>query len=200
MSFLSPIHFMFSFFLIPIILLHLLKKKYIATNISSTFLWNKQIKNIEVNKSFEKIKKWLLLILQLLIIISLIMFLVKPYIKGNDNKEIINILIDNSASMEENIEQVKKDTIKLVNSFSENTLINIYTYNKNKEFIISSFSKKQVISEIRNIKLTLKKDDLSLVLNTFDNKKDEDYYIFTDRFIKINQDNIYFQIYESSNF
>lgn len=198
MSFLNPIYFLLSFLIVPIIILHLLKKDYKKREVSSLFLWDETLKNIQVDKSFQKIKKWLLLILQILIILSLIMFLVKPYIKGEQSEKVAYILVDNSVSMEENLEKVKNDVTKLVNDLSKDTLINLYEYNSKSYHIKSSFSKKDIIDSIKkDINLSLDVDNLGFVLDEND-FSDGNIYVFSDSKVSFKSDNIFYKEYENA--
>src|ERR1700748_365616 len=84
----------------PLILLYFLKLRRREMPVSSTILWKKAIVDLQVNAPFQKLRRNLLLILQLLLLIFLLLALARPiisYAKGAGRSTVI--LIDRSASM-----------------------------------------------------------------------------------------------------
>ncbi len=84
----------------PVIMLYILKRKYKEEVISSSLLWREVYKNTRANTPWEKFKKNIMLLLQIIIILSTILALMSPFISigGKSYKNII-IVIDNTASM-----------------------------------------------------------------------------------------------------
>jgi len=101
MNFLKPVAF-YLLFLIPIIvLLYFLKLKRKRHVVPSVILWLKTIKNIKTNIPFARLRKNLLLPLQILFLLLAILGLSRPAWKGQTKlgKHTI-LIIDNSASMQ----------------------------------------------------------------------------------------------------
>lgn len=101
-SFLSPFSLLL---LLPfgavIIVLYLLKMKRKERLVSSVMLWQDAAADLQANAPFQKLKKNLLLFLQLLILLFLIAAIARPYMRAKgvyDNK--IVVILDSSASME----------------------------------------------------------------------------------------------------
>jgi len=99
--FIAPVFLAF-FALAPvIILLYLLKLRRTPVIISSTLLWHKSLQDLTANAPFQRLRKNLLLLLQLIILTALVLALARPFVKasgtgGND----LCVLIDRSASMQ----------------------------------------------------------------------------------------------------
>ncbi|MCZ6834495.1 MAG: VWA domain-containing protein, partial [Planctomycetota bacterium] len=162
----------------PLILLYFLKLRRRSHAIASTLLWKKSIEDLQANAPFQKLRKSLLLFLQLLILILLALALMQPQIQGGvkDRKKTV-ILIDNSASMtatdvegdETRLEQAKrlaKERIEtlygggLFASTSGETMIIGFS---DRAEILSRFtnSKPQLLSAIDRIKPTHGKTNLA---------------------------------------
>ncbi len=125
MNFLAPLGLLFALFLPAVILLYLLKLKRMDINISSTLLWRQSVEDLKANTPFQKLKRNLLLFLQLLIIALLTLAVARPVLElGGLKGQSFIVLIDNSASMgasdvEPNrLENAKRKAIDLVNDMS----------------------------------------------------------------------------------
>jgi hypothetical protein len=83
-----------------IIMMYILKQKFEEREISSVYLWQQVLKDIEVNTPWQKLKKNLLLLLQLLTAFLLIFALADPFVnlRGSDYTNLI-VVIDNTGSM-----------------------------------------------------------------------------------------------------
>jgi hypothetical protein len=83
-----------------IIMMYILKQKFEEREISSVYLWQQVLKDIEVNTPWQKLKKNLLLLLQLLAALLLVLALSDPFVslRGSDYANLI-VVIDNTGSM-----------------------------------------------------------------------------------------------------
>jgi len=101
MGFLTPLALTFAALSIPIILLYMLKLRRRDVLVSSTFLWQRLLRDREANAPWQRLRRNLLLFLQLLILALLALALARPFIpapaflSGN-----VVILLDASASMQ----------------------------------------------------------------------------------------------------
>ena len=100
MSFLHPLWFAGLALALPVIALYFLKLKRKRIPISSTWLWMRSINDLRVNAPFQRLRRSLLLLLQLLLIALAALALTRPL--GRDEKvsgKLWVLLIDRSASM-----------------------------------------------------------------------------------------------------
>lgn len=99
--FLSPAAFAFLGLIPLLILLYLLKLRRSEVIIPSTMLWMRSLQDLTANAPFQKLRRNLLLLLQILILLFLCFALTRPFIKssGIEGRNIC-LLIDQSASMQ----------------------------------------------------------------------------------------------------
>lgn len=101
MSFLNPWWFLALGLALPVIALYFLKLKRKRLPVSSTWLWMRSINDLRVNAPFQRLRKSLLLFLQLLLIAVAALALTRPL--GKEEKvqgKLWVLLIDRSASMD----------------------------------------------------------------------------------------------------
>jgi len=133
MKFLSPWYALLVLLAIPIILLYMLKLQRQQFEVSSTLLWQMVMQDRQANLPWQKLKRNLLLIIQLIILALLIFSLVQPVVMGNtiSNAQVI-VILDSTASMQavdvlpSRFESAKNETFGIINDLpnsSELTLI-----------------------------------------------------------------------------
>jgi Ca-activated chloride channel family protein len=85
---------------IPLIILYFLKLKRPRVEIPSLALWQSVINDQRVNSPFQRFRRNLLLLLQLLLLACVVAALMQPFLNaGNETAEYLPILLDCSASM-----------------------------------------------------------------------------------------------------
>ena len=86
--------------LVPLIIFYFLKLRRPRFDIPSLALWRQVVSDQRVNSPFQKFKRNLLLLLQILLLCSLIFGAMQPYLSsGAAQAQYLPVLIDNSASM-----------------------------------------------------------------------------------------------------
>lgn len=100
MTFLDPLALVAGLLAIPILVLYMLKLRRREVQVSSTFLWQILLRDRQANTPWQRLKRNLLLFLQLLILAALVLALARPAlnipsIAGGS----LVVLLDGSASM-----------------------------------------------------------------------------------------------------
>ena len=82
-----------------IVVLYLLRRKYLPRPVPSTFLWRAALKDHAANKPLQRLRKNLLLPVQFLAALALALALMQPYIAGQSASRTV-LVFDLSASMQ----------------------------------------------------------------------------------------------------
>ncbi|WP_294129970.1 BatA and WFA domain-containing protein [uncultured Clostridium sp.] len=187
----------------PVIMLYILKRKYKEEVISSSLLWKEVYKNTRANAPWEKFKKNIMLLLQIIIILSVILALMSPFISigGKSYKNVI-MVIDNTASMntiyddsKSRLEQGKTLAKEYLNSTKEGTNTYIISYDGTSNLLLNGdFNKSNASSIIDKISTSYGSGDISDVVSFVKAIGDgigEEYeaLIFTDKQVAISDIN-----------
>ncbi|MBX3080294.1 MAG: VWA domain-containing protein [Anaerolineae bacterium] len=125
MSFLAPLALFLSALSIPVILLYMLRLRRREVQVSSTFLWQQILRDREANAPWQKLRRNLLLLLQLIILLALVFSLARPYIEvPTVTTGRIALLLDASASMNATdlgvtrFEAAKQQAVNIIDSLT----------------------------------------------------------------------------------
>lgn len=100
MAFLTPLFLLLGLLAGPIILLYMLRLRRREVMVSSTLLWQKLLRDREANAPWQRLRRNLLLLLQLLILAMLVLALARPFIPvPSIISGSVVVLLDGSASM-----------------------------------------------------------------------------------------------------
>ncbi|OQX65048.1 MAG: hypothetical protein B5M51_01925, partial [Anaerolinea sp. 4484_236] len=101
MRFLSPLFALLGLLAIPILLLYMLKLRRQDVKVSSTLLWQMVVQDRQANIPWQRLRRNLLLFIQLLILAALVFALLRPAFSSDmiSNAEVI-VVLDASASMQ----------------------------------------------------------------------------------------------------
>lgn len=138
-----------------LILLYILKRKYREEVISSTLLWNEVYKNTRANTPWEKLRKNIMLLLQIIILLLLIFSLMRPFLNfgGKTYKNII-LVIDNTASMAAEygdwtrLEEAKKLAKEVLYSTKDDTNTYIISFDGNSNLLQNGDFNKEISNEV----------------------------------------------------
>lgn len=101
MGFLTPLFLLFAALSIPVLLLYMLKLRRRDVLVSSTLLWQRLLRDREANAPWQRLRRNLLMLLQLLILALLTLALARPFVPTRTvvSGSVI-VLLDASASMQ----------------------------------------------------------------------------------------------------
>lgn len=134
MNFLTPLAFLGALLAIPIILLYMLRLRRREVQISSTFLWQQVLQDNEANTPWQRLRRNMLLLLQLLILALLVFTLARPYISVPAvSAGQTALLIDATASMnatdiadgETRFAQAKREALSVLDTLSANAAMTV---------------------------------------------------------------------------
>jgi Ca-activated chloride channel homolog len=152
MNFLAPIMLLFALTIPVVIILYLLKLKRQMRVVSSTLLWQRFLVDSRANAPFQKLKKNLLLLLQILILLLAVLALARPFFPTKAKPSSFRIvLLDASASMQSTdvlptrFEAAKSQAIELVNSLRDTDQMMVILVGSAPSVICPSTSTKEVL-------------------------------------------------------
>ncbi|WP_322814020.1 BatA and WFA domain-containing protein [Chloroflexus sp.] len=156
MSFLAPLALISAAIVGPIIVaMYLLKLRREERVISSTFLWQRMVRDIEANAPWQKLRRNLLLLLQLLLMILLVLALARPFlpVTGISGSNLI-IIFDRSASMlatdepPTRLEAARRQAIALIDQLPDNGRATIITVGGQMEAPIASSNDRRELRRV----------------------------------------------------
>ncbi len=149
MSFLTPLFLALSALAIPVVILYMLKLRRRETEVSSTMLWRMVLRDREANSPWQRLRRNLLLLLQLLLLALLVVALARPFIQvpvvatGQ-----VTVLLDGSASMNatdvlpSRFEQAKQIARALANDLTGDSLMTLILVTQQPAVLVSASNDK----------------------------------------------------------
>ena len=134
MSLLTPIALIGALLAIPIILMYMLRLRRREVVVSTTFLWQQVVQDNEANTPWQRLRRNLLLLLQLLILACMIFALARPFILVPAvSTGQIELLLDASASMnavdmpagESRFDEARRQALSIVDTLSRGDTMTI---------------------------------------------------------------------------
>ncbi len=154
MQFLTPLGFWLASLAVPIILLYMLKLRRKQVQVSSTFLWGQLLRDQQANAPWQKLKRNLLLILQLLILAALVIAFARPIqqVPVVASGSVI-VLLDASASMnatdvnasQSRFESGRDAALDLINGLSPASSLTLILVGEKPQTLISAETDKSLL-------------------------------------------------------
>jgi Ca-activated chloride channel family protein len=145
-----------------IIVLYLLKQKHEDYVFSSLYLWQNALQDFEANAPWQKLKKNLLMFLQIFAVVLLALMLAQPHIKGTVSKggEVL-LVMDCSLSMQSTdikpsrFEAAREDALRMVEAYGDGTKFSLIASGSMPFIALHQVDDKdKVIQEINDLKAT----------------------------------------------
>ena len=154
MSFLAPLALLLGLLAVPILILYMLKLRRREVEISSTMLWQLLLRDREANAPWQRLKRNLLLLLQLLLLAALVIALARPFLNmPTVASGTVVVLLDASASMnatdvEPNRFEVARSIARqLIDGLSADGKMSLILVGHQPEVLASATGDKQALKE-----------------------------------------------------
>jgi hypothetical protein len=147
---------------VGIIALYFLKLRRRPVQVPSTLLWRRSLEDLHVNSLFQRLRKNLLLFLQLLAVLLVMLALAGPKMKGTAGQgQRFVLAIDNSASMSatdvapSRLARAKQEAKKIVELMEANDLAMVITFSDHARVVASyTGNRGQLAQKIDSIEQT----------------------------------------------
>ncbi|WP_404468074.1 VWA domain-containing protein [Sutcliffiella horikoshii] len=158
MGFTAPIYFLFSAFLLLVILMYFFRKQYEKKAIPSVLLWQEWMNEFEAQAWWRKLQHHLLLYLQLLALLFLIFTLTQPFFEkeGIEGDHIV-FIVDTSASMtalegeKSRLELAKEKMVQTLDKVDHQEMTVIVAKETPEILLERSQSLKEVVELVENL-------------------------------------------------
>jgi hypothetical protein len=145
MAFLAPLAFSLLILIPLVIAMYLLKLRRTEQAVSSVYLWRRMVRDIEANAPWQKLRRNLLLLLQILFLLFLIFALSRPFtrVAGSGSQSTI-IILDTSASMAatdaqpDRLEVARTQARRLVDDLPDGARVTIIAAGQSAQVLVAS--------------------------------------------------------------
>lgn len=154
MQFLTPLGFLLAALAVPILLLYMLRLRRKQVQVSSTFLWVQLLREQQANAPWQKLKRNLLLILQLLILAALVIAYARPAVQiPTVASGSVIVLLDGSASMNavdvepSRFEEARRSVQALIDGLSSASSMTLILVADSPQTLISAETDKTLLRQ-----------------------------------------------------
>ena len=192
MKFLYPLGLLGLLCIPVLILIYILKNKYVEKIVSSTYIWNLSEKFLKKKKPLKKITDLISLVLQVITVLVLSISIAHPVFTIPNSAENVCFVLDISGSMNINngsitrFEKGKQKIVELVNSSSNGSTFTLITASKETKVILEKEeNKEKVLNKLNEISLDYSSsslvDALTTIQNYYNEQKIGHTYLITDK-------------------
>ena len=156
-----------------ILVLYLLRRRFLPQRVPSVFLWQKSIKDYAANRPFQKLMKNLLLPLQILAALALALALMRPAVSGGTAGKTV-LIFDISGSMQaetagrSRLELAKDEALKLIRSLPAEEEITVLTAGKEAERLALSADREEAERAVASVTCGREGADIDRALSLAD--------------------------------
>jgi Ca-activated chloride channel homolog len=171
-SFLTPAALALAILLPVVIAMYLLKLRRVEQVVPSVYLWRRTIRDVEANAPWQRLRRNLLLLLQLLFLAAMVLALARPFTwRAGIASQAAIFILDVSASMAatdvtpNRMEAAKSQAIQLVNGLPEGARITVIAAGEGAQVLVASTQDRRVAHQaIEGIRYTNGSGDLTAAL------------------------------------
>ncbi len=176
LTFLAPLALALTVLILPIIALYLLKLRRQDHLVSSLYLWQRFVRDVEANAPWQKLRRNLLLLLQILFMLALILALSRPAspVEGVAGRTVV-LVLDSSASMAatdpgddrmSRLATAKAGAAELVTTLPDDSRVTVIAAAGGQAEVLASASqdRRRVLDALAGLEQTLLSSDLSPAL------------------------------------
>ncbi len=160
--------------LAPVIAMYLLKRRREEALVSSVFLWERVVQDIEANAPWQKLRRNLLLLLQLLFLLAAIFGLARPFVRtaGAAGQSLI-LVLDSSISMGARdtaegtrLDAARAEALRLMEGLADNGLVTVIRAGDGADILAANTDDRVAVREVLAALEPLASDsDLTPALN-----------------------------------
>lgn len=209
MNFINPLGFLALIGIPLIVLMYILKQKFQKHEVSSMMLWKKVLEQSEGQKWRQKLKRNLLMILQIFSVLLIALALANPFILAQAQREDYVLVLDASLSMQatdENpsrFEKAKEDINKLIDNTPNNTMFSLVVLDDSPSVLVNKSSEKAVVKnslmKIQPKSTGADEEALTSLLKVQEGDIGANVYVFTDKNINTGIDGANTVVYGESD-
>jgi len=171
-NFFTPAAFALAALIPVIIAMYLLKLRRKVQVVSSIYLWRRMMRDLEANAPWQRLRRNLLLILELLFLIMVILALARPFTWGEGSSyQALILILDNSASMAaidvtpSRLEVAKVQAQALVDGLPDEARVTIITAGQDEKILLaSSQDRRQIRQALAGIQVNPGGSDLTAAI------------------------------------
>jgi hypothetical protein len=159
MSFLAPLSLALGLLAVPVVVLYMLKLRRREVEVSSTMLWQLLLRDREANAPWQRLRRNLLMLLQLLLLAALVLALARPFwlVPTVANGTLV-VLLDASASMRATdvanaptrFDAARAAVRKIIDGLGIGGSMSIILVGRQPEVLAATTANKQVLREALN--------------------------------------------------
>jgi len=200
-SFINPWGLFFALFIPGIIILYLLKQQHEDLPISSTYLWEKALEDAQASMPWQRLKRNILLFLQIAAIFLITLAISRPFFKQAGMSQDYIVILDCSASMQaqdlkpSRFLSAKQDVEKLIDGMLPGQRMTIIEAAHQSNIIVNRTDDKGMLKQgLRTVEAGNGISDIegavSLAVALAEEMANTEIYIYTDQDFEISDDRI----------
>ncbi len=211
MMFLSPWGLLGLIAVPTILLLYILKQKREKLAVSSLILWRQVLLDMQARTPWQKLRKNLLMFLQLLAALLIVLALAGMALQlGARPQESVILVVDSSLSMSSadiqptRLDAAKKDAVRYINELSKDSLVTVVSIGREAGVLLyASSAKDEIIKSIEAIEQTYSYLDLTRTEELILSLKRQDpgavVVLFGDKPVRVGSEEVQFSNYRKQN-